>query len=168
MITQISSAATGNNVNALSWAPSGTYVAVGKNDNTAEVTVYPVSAGGVLGTAVNYNITPNATVQRTAIAWDKTGSYLAVGTATSPQLRLLYYNGTTLTPQQTIAVGQTVQTLAWSHDGALLAAGLAGGTNRFSMYSFNGSTLTAVPSYNNGETLTVNSISWDSDDTDLV
>lgn len=188
--------ATSSAAAAVAWAPTGTYLAISINDTVASdrLYVYSFLDGLLTQITVTNNLPPSRYMSRSALAWDNTGRYLAVGcdlnlgsVPPNNTLFLFSYNGATLSLVQSIRFspttsttrGSRVGTLAWSHDGQLLAVGLANSsgepvspTNKIRMFSFNPALapnyLTEQTSYRNGETLNIYNIAWDTDDSNLA
>lgn len=113
---------------AVDWSPTGTYIAVGA-DKSPQVSIYahdPVANTLTLQTSITV-------AAANAVAWDKTGQYLAVGflTITGPDIKVYYFNKTdlTLTDLGTMPAFADANTYAtrWSRSGNYLATGDSGG-----------------------------------------
>ncbi len=185
-LTAVASQAYGNSVYSLAWSPDGNYLAIGGTQpstfggvgNSNELQVY--SFNGTTLTAV--------TSQRygdmiRSVAWSPDGNYLAVGgqnpsmfggVANTNELQVYSFNGSTLTVITSQDYGSDVRSVAWSPDGLYLAVGGSapskfGGvanTNELQIYSFDGSTLTAVTSQDYGSG--VYSVAWSPDGLSLA
>lgn len=194
-VIAIDTKATGSASPALVWAPSGGYLAISSTSNAVAgsdiLAIFSVSSGVMTRITTTNTLQTNRRAQRAALAWDNTGSYLAVGTSkyvpgagtNAATLFLFYYNGSTLSLTQSIRIpptgpssrGSGIGCLAWSHDGALLAVGLVATSgesnspiNKIRMFSFNGSSFNEVTAYYNGETQNVYNIVWEDDDSNLA
>lgn len=124
---------------ACSWHPSGDFLAVGGTENGSELKIYPVSAAGILDTAgvLTVGISPNRDVQRAALDWDLTGSFLAVGVehlgASDADLLVYQFSpepSLDLILNAEVEIGFSVLSVDWnSTTSETLAIGLAAGAS---------------------------------------
>lgn len=115
-----------------------------------------------------------------AIAWHPNARVLAIGGASAAngvggfanthELRLYDFDGTQLTAMTSQGYGTRIESLAWSPDGNTLAVAGSGPTNgaggfanthELRLYSFNGSSLTALTSQGYGAS--VQALAWSPD-----
>lgn len=168
-LTAKGSANLNRNVVAVAWTPNGNHIA--QADSTPRVRIYSFNVTTSLITLVTTYNTTQAISPR-ALSWDSTGAYLAVGMAstTGSELRVLYFNGTTLTLNASAELGQIVRAVSYSPTASLIAVGLSGGTQRFQLYAHNptAGTLTQILTATLNETLTVNALDWDASGTQLL
>ncbi len=136
--------------NAVSWSPNGDLLAAGRDSvvaGDAEVELYRFSEGTLtlMDTYKERDIYPVAydrEVQRSAMDFDPTGSYLAVGfekeDGTGEHELLIFHinESLALTVTASVDVGKTVRALDWSPTGTFIAVGLSAGTKRIRVYSF--------------------------------
>lgn len=158
-LTKIDGAGDGN-VRSVSWSHDGQYVAVGLGNDY--VKVYSFN-GSSLTFVAQILITGNrVAIDRNAISWNGTGNYIVVGCRDNNgnTLRVLSFNGSTLTQVAQANIGQRVENVDWRRDTDLIAVGLSGSTQRLRVYSFNGSTLTDVTSAYIGETRSTFALHW--------
>jgi WD40 repeat protein len=101
-----------------------------------------------------------------SIAWDQTGGYLAVGTADS--LRILSFNGSTVSAQYRENISANVLGVDWARTGSWVAIGNDGASNQLRVYEYDssGNTLTLRKQISVGAT--VNGVHWNSDATKLA
>lgn len=132
-LIQRSAAEYGANCLACAWHKTGSYLAVGGQNTSSEIRVYPVSAGGILGAPLNVNITPDRSVFDESLEFDFTGSYLAAGVnASGGNPTLLIYNFNTapslsLTLNASVNTGAGVSGLSWNRTYTdVIAVGLTG------------------------------------------
>lgn len=100
-----------------------------------------------------------------SLAWNSTGTYLAVGGKNaSGKVTIYSYIARTLSTSPVATydlIGTSqVNAVCWSPDNSMLAVGSSGGTQNLTIYSFNGSSLTEIISYEINETRNVNTIDW--------
>jgi len=167
------SADTGT-IYALSWDPTGDYLAVGRSNNS-EFLVYEVALG-VPGTSytATYSSFPsvNRTVQKNAIDWDSTSSYIAVGLNSSSEdsdLKVFYFSGSALSENVELEVGNTVYGVKWLPASTTLAIAQNTSSNRLRLYEHDGSggTLTEITSAQVNDGQTIYGIDWSYDGTFL-
>lgn len=157
----------GAQASAVSWHPSGNYLAVATNDTTREIILYSFS-GTVLSLLTSVNLSPNTTFNPGTISWSPDGKYLVLGTNTrsSVELLLYYFNGSTLTSTNAgIELGQNVQAVDWSPTGSYIAVGIGGGSDRLRIYkhlAYNG-TLIEITTARVGMSVTAKSLEWATD-----
>lgn len=140
---------------AVDWHPTGAWLAGGSTGGN-EFKIWPVAAG-VFGTVNEFNL---VTVSNRALSWRPTYTYIAVGVSTSPQLRVLSYDGTNIATNATSAIGNTVTAVDYSPTNSFIAVGLSGGTQRLQVYQHNpvAGTLTQRAALTDSNT--VNSVQW--------
>lgn len=180
-ITQIdTSGALGADARACAWHPSGNFLAVGTAINATEIIIYPVSGTGDidLAGAVTFNIAPDRDVYYECVAWDTSGSYLAVGLESvggNPELIVLRVNTSPLAIvgiNASTVIGKSVVGLDWGKGANYIAVGLEGTTgDNIRVYSHNpgsggvgAGTLTQLASVSN-LARTTEGISWQPDGT---
>ena len=155
---------------ALAWDPTGDYLAVGRNNKT-ELLIYDV-ASGVPGTSYSatYSSFPsvNRTVQKNAIDWDSTGSYIAVGLNSSSadaDLKIFEFTGSAVSENAELEVGNTVFGVKWAPTGSVLAIAQNTTSNRLRLYDHDGSggTLTEIESARVNDGQTIYGIDWSYD-----
>lgn len=168
-------------VNAIAWHPNAKVVALGGIAavngaggfaNTDEIRLYSFNGSTLTAlTSQGYG------TRAIALDWSFDGKFLAVGGAgptngaggfaNTDELRIYSFNGSTLTALTSKDYGSEIQVLSWSPDGKYLAVGGSGpvnGAGGFSnnhelrIYSFNGSTLTALTSKDYG--IQVRGLAW--------
>ncbi|MCX5921734.1 MAG: hypothetical protein NTX86_00155 [Candidatus Dependentiae bacterium] len=170
-LTQTTAIELGFDAFAVSWHPTGNFLAIGNADTANEIRVYSAAAG-VLTALTTFNIAPNANVSNDALSFSPTGTYLAAGVASNAGSELYVYtfNGTTLAINAQAEVGVTVSCLDYSHTNSVIAVGLISGTQCLRVYQHDpgAGTLTELTSARVGETVTVNSVHWSPDGTQLV
>ena len=121
---------------ACSWHPSGNFLAVGSLVAAGEVRIYPVADDGTIDTAgvVTFDITPDRDVYYECIAWNKAGTYLAVGLVTdgaNPEILILEVNTSPLSIvgiNASATPGKSVGGLDWGKGPDFLAVALQGTT----------------------------------------
>lgn len=92
--------------------------------------------------------------------WHPDGTFVALGhhAGGSDEITVYSWNGSTLSPVETVATGIQVTNVEWSANGNFLAATLTSTTNEIRIYSWNGTdTLTSVETIN---TDTTYGLSW--------
>lgn len=133
-LTSASTAEFGANVNAVAWHPTGNFVGVGSALGTQEVSVYPVSTLGVLGTPVISNVTDSVNVN--AISWNYNGTLLATGHTANARV-YVFSTTPSLTLNTTLAVTGGVNGVAWNplfQFRDILAIGTASAVPRLRIY----------------------------------
>ncbi len=154
-LTQVDSISLGGSVQAIAWHPDGDFIAVGTDIDASEIILYPVSGGGILGTPVTLNITPNRDVQEESMDFDPTGDYFGVGLNTSAaNPTVLVYEFTKIplgaTLNASAVSANTVSGLSWNQVTTdIIAVGQLGSTgDRVIAYEHDavGGTLTQVAS----------------------
>lgn len=133
----------GGDVTALAWRPEGDYLSVGTSVNTREVSVYPVSGAGILGTRVDIDLGGNADVARGAMDWSISGDYIAVGRlkSGSPELYVLAFDttGPSIVTNVSLDISGDVNGVSWSPThSSILAVADNGGTQRLGVYNHDG------------------------------
>jgi len=128
-----------SDVTAVSWEPDGEYLAVGRSSNS-EIIVYEIE-NGILGTSYSatYSSYPSVsrTVQKNALDWDSTGSYLAVGlnsSSSDSELKVFCFTGTAVYEYGEIEIGSTAYSVGWHPDDPYLAVGVSCGSERLLLY----------------------------------
>jgi len=176
VLTDVQSLGTSVNVNAVNWHPDGVHIAVGLSDDAgvgSELCIYEFDGTTGSESLVELSSLGVSTGQTiNSVAWSSDGLHLAVGmsddASTGNEIRVYVFDNTpgAQTLVEVAGTGKDTSTLsvysvAWSPDGAYLAAGLTFGTgNELRVYSFNGTTLTEIDSVNG---VTVNAVSWSPD-----
>lgn len=161
---------------AVSWHPSGNYLAVGTHDDAQEIIIYSFStATGALSLVTSVNLTSNQDVwYGGSMDWDPGGNYLAVGVesdaSTAPELLVYYFDGSTLTLTVSSNLNRNVQGVDWLPTGTFLAIGLSAGTESVRVYEHNvaSGTFTERTSARIGETIAINSVHWRPNETFLT
>lgn len=156
----------GADVRGVKWRPQGDFLAMGTDNNTNQLRVYPVNGAGAFGTPAVVDFTPNQDVN--TVDWNDDGTLLAAGLDSGAADELRVYTFTTLPSlaiESSFPVNQTVTRLSWnktSPNDDIIAIGLAGGTNRLQLYRHSTNTLTAVST---GQTIadTVFAVDWHPD-----
>lgn len=181
--TPLTSLRYGSSVNAFAWNTDGRYLAVGGSgavsgggfSNTDELRVY--SFDGSTLTAAE-SMVYGTSIQ--SIKWSPCGKYVAVGGsgavsgggfANTNELRIYRFDDANiLTSVTSKAYGDVIKCLSWHPSGRFLAVGgegAANGSGDFSnnneirVYSFDGSSLSAVTSQDYGSG--VESLEWNPD-----
>jgi WD40 repeat protein len=172
-LTAVTSRPYGTSVRILELSPDGTILAVGGAG--------PASGGGFANTDElrlyrfdGSTLTPVDSKDYGSfvggIAWSPDGRFLAIGGqgagavggfANTDEFRVYSFDGVTLTAITSQPYGTSMREVSWSPDGkviAIIGTGPASGggfanTNEIRLYSFNGSTLTALTSQNYGTTV---------------
>jgi hypothetical protein len=161
MLSLSDSAEYGANLNAVAWHPSGNFLAFGGSSNTQEIVVRAVNSNNTLGTSsVTINLASNQDVNRNALDWDVTGSFLAVGLTD-----LLVYRFSPL-PSLSLTLNASISSISalavdWNPTYSnILAVGLLSLSPELRMYSFNSgmSSLTLMSSQVIGDP--VYSVDW--------
>ena len=160
---------------ALAWHPTGNFLAATSTDVLQEVRIYtfdtatgelgpggyPGGASPATGALIFDNLVPSRDVQDNAIAWDSTGTFLAVGitndaTAGVAELHVYAFDTTPTSFVLTTSIdfGASVSSVDWRPSSTLLLVGLGTGvTERLRLYDFNpvARTLTELTSARIGE-----------------
>lgn len=149
------------------WHPGGNRIVASSSTTSKELILYTHS-NGALSSTLNYDINPNRAVQKYGLCWDPSGTYLAVGTATSSGNNNLFvysFNGTALTLAFGTTISSTVRSIDWSSSGSYLAVGLSSGSQRLRVYSINTgtSTISEVTAARVGEASSVFCVHWSPD-----
>ncbi|MFH1831658.1 MAG: hypothetical protein ABH827_02530 [bacterium] len=168
------SANVGNDVPSTAWSPDGKYLAAGRFGGYIHIFKFDSSSlapsGGIQYYSGGYSVN--------GMAWSPDGKYIAIGgSGPTNNLQILSFNGTTLaqpptTPQY--PVGGEIRSISWSPNGKYLAIGagdLSAGGYEVQIFSFNGTTLTRLPTsalYNYGDyggdlPSYVSSVAWSPD-----
>lgn len=185
-----------NQVQALAWTPDGRFLAVGGTladtvggfANTDELRIYSFN-GSTLTAVTSQPYGTAGAGQIYDLSWNPDGKTIALvgriqaavgGFPAADSIRLYSFNGTSLTALTSQPYGPGSQTLraAWSPDGKTLAIGggsptAVGGfanTDQLRLYSFNGSTLTALTSrpYGSSSAFNVYALAWSPDGKSLT
>jgi hypothetical protein len=114
-------------------------------------------------------------VTNDAMAWDPSGSYLAVGTDYSAtagiaEVLIYYFNGTTLTLTASIDTDGRARALDWSPTGTFIAVGIEGGTlnTNLRVYSYTISNGIVAQVSSVSQSLDVLSVRWSFDGKSLL
>ncbi len=155
------------NVNALSFHPTGSWVAVGFDTtaNATGVAVYDFnSPAGFFSFEDNAIYT--TTRDTTEVCWDNIGRYVAVGTANSNnsegEVLVYYFDGCCLTLTYSIDTGVGVNSISWNPTGSYIAVGFGGNAETFRLYEHvvqNGVIVERLTG-RQGLTGTVNALHW--------
>ena len=138
----------GNAIPAVAWSPDGRFVAIGC-DTGPQLRIYRFNGTSTFPNVVNayFGLIVNS------ISWSPDGKYLAVGgnNSSTPLIIYRFDGGVSLTQVTTDNPGGTtvqINSVAWSPDGKYLVASARNAINsvRLQPYSFNGTTLSTVPS----------------------
>ena len=131
-----------NEVDAVTWHKYGDYIAVGRKNNSARVSVWEVSSTGVISSSsvnntANANVPTTIDVARDALRWDPFGNYLIVGfnnTGDNLDELVLYYfdeqspfMSSTLTYTVGVNIGADVTHMDWSSTGTFIAVAVDDG-----------------------------------------
>ncbi len=127
---------TGINVAAVCWHPSGNSVAVSQYSPYA-AGIYTFNAGAL---TFKTSYTLASSFQDTAIQFDPSGSYLAVGVHATQSFQVFSWNGTILNSVAISNYGANCESVCWTYNGSLIVVGTIGGPYRLSTWSFNRST----------------------------
>lgn len=135
-LSSISSVVLAGDGRACAWHPSGDYLAVGTDIAGSEIIIYPVNAAGVIDTvgALTFDITPDRAVQYECLAWDTSGTYLAIGLPTNavdPEFIILEFDSGTpsivgINASISPILGRSVAGLDWGKGPNYLVIGLEG------------------------------------------
>lgn len=138
-----------NFVDAVAWHTSGNALAVGRQDNSARVSVHEIGATGswtlqFVNNTANSNVPTTVNVATGALDWQDHTNYLAVGfedTGDSLQELVLYYfqqnspfNTSTLTYTTGVNIGTDVTHLDWSPTGSFVAVAVGGSEPSLRVY----------------------------------
>lgn len=165
-LTQLDSDSLLIDVNAVSWSPTGNYLAVGSR-LSASFRVYPVT-NGILGTPIISPLASSLLVQPDAVSWHSSEDYLAVGFFNSltilSEVKIFDFDGSSLVQAGSLAIVGSVNTVAWRPNDFVLAVGHAASGNRIQLYDYNPTlnTLTEQVTARPGQQLEPYSFSWDS------
>lgn len=154
-----------NNVLSIAWNPISPFdIAIAR---AALVGTHAFnSATGQFTSAYQSSQAMTLTPSVHAMSWDTTGTYLAIGGVNAAIGRVLIYSyvarALSSSPLVTLDFTGTTaaNTVCWSPDNTMLAVGTSGGTQNLRIFSFNGSSLTEITSYQVGETSNVTTIDW--------
>jgi len=104
-----------DDVDAIDWHSTGSWIAVGKSDAAEEIAVYAVTDTGYINpvAVATYNFSPSRYANTESISWDDTGDYLTVGTTragAAAELNVFYFNqaAPSLVLNASFAVGHSV------------------------------------------------------------
>lgn len=117
---------------ALSWHPSGNWLAVAQGAQGRQIAIYFVDSSGVIAPTPVASVTLARSIQKRALAWNATGDFLAVGIAqqgNSDDLFVYSFNQTAfnLTFDSSVELGRSVLSVAWNNAYPdVLAVGLDG------------------------------------------
>lgn len=156
-------------VRAVSFNRTGTALAVGQQNSTL-LRVYPISSG-VLGTPVTFTLPASVQVQRNAIDWISSGGFLGVGfnnNAAIAELQVFSSDGTTITLEDSVEVGANSFMAEWHPTLPIFVNGIATGTSRLRLFSFDVNTLTLSTLVAVDEPITVRAASWTDDGAQLA
>lgn len=165
-----------NNATAVAWHQTGDFLAVGSNDTTAELRLYPFTRStGALGAVSTLNVAPNRAISTNALSWSPGGNFLAAGTANNAttgatELLVCSFNGTSLTISTSAELGNAVQAVDWSPTGTYIAVGTSGLTTNLRIYNHQSGagTLREQQSARTAESNTVKTVAWDRTGTYLL
>ena len=153
----------GADVRGVRWRPQGDFLAIGTDNNTNQLRVYPVNGSGTFGTPATIDFAANQDAN--TVDWNAGGTLLAVGIDNGILDELRVYTFTTLpslTLESASPVNQTILGISWnklSPNNDIIAIGLDGGADRLQLYRHSTGTLTQLPtSLAIGDT--VNSVDW--------
>jgi len=135
-LTQNAGIEVGSNVNAVAWAPQSNLLAIGQSLSAERLRVYEHDAGG--GTLIektSARVGDGQTIY--SLDWSDDGTWLAVGkiaTSATHELRIFTFDSSEVTLGLVTGyeLGQKINTVAWSHDGAHVATGDQG--NKFKVF----------------------------------
>jgi WD40 repeat protein len=138
---------------ALSWHPSGLYLAVGTTSATNTLQVYSFNGTTLSLLAATQLSIPRAGSGAWMVKFSPDGNYLAVGIDIATDgysTRVYRFNGTSLTllPNAETPNGYQTSCVSWSSDGRYLAA--SGYVPPLIVYQFTSETLTPIWSVNGG------------------
>jgi len=132
--SSVSLGGIGVNATALSWHPTGSFLAVGSNLDSQEIAIYAFDTSLTTLTTtplVTIDLSPNQDVSVGALDWDTSGTYLAVGLTTvvgnSDELRVYEFdiNNSTLIQNASTFFDRTVSGVDWNKtDSSIFAVGL--------------------------------------------
>ena len=162
---------------ALSWHPSGDYLAIGKKGQEAEseIEIYEFNkeTGLLNPTAIaNINLNPTRDVSPQSIDWDASGNYLAVGTTESTSKEFLIYQfnqqAQTLTLNTENNFTTDVNAISWNKTYTqYIAVGLNGSDSQLRILEHNCTDGTIVE-IDTKDTYAVLSLDWNPDGTTLA
>jgi len=165
-LVNIAGAEIGYNAMCCAWHKDGNYLVVGTQNPTAQLQLYSFS-GSSLTLEQSLYLSPLAVLDSDVIRWSPDGHYVVVGTQAligGPELRLFYFDGSTLTYTANAEIGYEVPTLDWSPSGTFILVGTYGAaTNNLRVFSHNvwNGTLTENTTAAVPLTVGVNGIRWD-------
>ena len=125
----------GKDVSAVSWHSSGNFLAVGSFVNTSEINIYSYNqTNSILNTTplTFVNLSPNQNIQKEAMDWDATGSYLAIGLsvhASADELQVFDFDEESLSLNASVNLGVNVRAVSWNPTTTnILAVGMETGS----------------------------------------
>ncbi len=160
LLSSIDLGGAGNGVRSVAWRPQGDFLAVGSDNNAAELRVYAVNGSGVFGASALVNLGQDVN----AVSWNSAGTQLAAGldSGADNELRVYLFAITpTLTLDSTFPVNQNVLACSWnkvSPNNEVIAIGVDAGTDRLQLYLHSTGSLTLIPSISIADT--VNCLDW--------
>ncbi|MCX5921738.1 MAG: hypothetical protein NTX86_00175 [Candidatus Dependentiae bacterium] len=160
---------SGTNAFAVSWHPSGNYLAAGFSNG---IKVYSFNSTTGALTLLSSDVQTQSVLYN-ALSWSSDGKYVVAGyttTAAFNELRVDSFNGATLTPVASYRIGSSVNACEWSPIADFISVGLVGTANTLRMFSFNRSTntLTDLTTAYVGQTNGVYGTSWSPDGQSIV
>jgi len=155
----------GGTVNSVDWAPSADYLAVGGANGTGNYDVRVLKFNGAVLSEIgasnfafyNHGGTINSVV------WSPGGNNLAIGGAGGfggYEVRVLNFDGASLSGIANYEHGNTVNSVSWSSDGKYLA--VWGDSANGAVLSFDGSSLLLQYDYQALDNNEINSVDWSS------
>lgn len=170
-LLNVSSINLNTNIHALAWRPIGSFLVVARQSFFQKMILYSVT-GDTLTQIDATDVFLSGYVQRNALSWDSSGTYIVAGTAQlfADELLMYYFNGAALTFTLGVNINETVSAVDWSPTGTYIAVGLSSGSERLRVYKHTVSdgTLVEIPAARVGESASVLSIDWSNDGTSLV
>lgn len=169
-LIQVDSASGLTELNAISWSPTGTAIAVGGSLN--QLRVYPINQGQ-LGIPITASLPAGSIVQPDTISWHSSGNYIAIGVSNAlmgNELHVFDFDGASLSAAGSKEIGAAVNAVRWRPNDFLLAIGHANSGDRLQLFVYDpsGDTLTEQTTARTGQQIEPYSVDWSSDGGYLV